>query len=101
MFKRKKSILFFSFLLILVLLFSRLVLLTDDTNQANRAQLAHDLLLTDLCLTTEARHTRRLSQPDILTPFQDFPGGLDRFPSSTFLQIPASALRPLNEESEK
>ena len=93
---RKRSIIFFSFLLILSLLFAVLVLQKHSSNHKLRAQIARDFLITDLCLTTEARHTRRLSQPDLLTPFQDFPGGLDRFPSSSFLAVPASSFRPLN-----
>ncbi len=101
MFNRKKSILLFSFLLLLVFLLGGLILQPHHQNQSGHTQLARDLLLTDLCLTTEARHTRRLSQPDFLTPFQDFPGGLDRFPSSTFLLIPAAEYLPSNTEEEK
>lgn len=97
MLNRKKSILFFSLLLTLLLFFGALVLQRKHP-QNLKARVARELLLTDLCLTTEARHTRRLSQPDVFTPFQDFPGGLDRFPSSTFLTGLPSAVMPRNVE---
>ena len=49
------------------------------------AVIAYRFLLTDLCLSTESRHTRHLSQPELIAPFQDAPGYLDHFPSSTFI----------------
>ncbi|PWJ39106.1 hypothetical protein [Sediminitomix flava] len=45
-------------------------------------------LLTDFCLTTESRHTRHLSMPETIAPFQDLPGFHDHFPSSSFFQAP-------------
>lgn len=46
------------------------------------------LMLTDCCVTTESRHTRNISLPEPLAPFQDMPGFYDHFPSSTFLAPP-------------
>lgn len=42
----------------------------------------------DLCLVTESRHTRHISLPEPIAPFQDMPGFYDHFPSSTFIQPP-------------
>ena len=46
--------------------------------------LVRSLKLTDLCLFTEARYTRHLSQADLNTPFQDHPLSLEHFPSGSF-----------------
>jgi len=46
------------------------------------------LMLTDLCLFTEARYTRHLSQADLNTAFQDHPLSLEHFPSGSFTQPP-------------
>lgn len=62
--------------------------------KANREHLAakraivQRLLLTDYCLSTESRHTRHLSMPEWIAPFQDLPGYLDHFPSSTLIRPP-------------
>jgi hypothetical protein len=44
--------------------------------------------LTDLCLFTEARYTRHLSQADLHAAFQDQPRGLDHFPSGSLVAPP-------------
>ncbi len=46
------------------------------------------LELTDLCLFTEARYTRHLSQADLHTPFQDHPLAFDHFPSGSLVSPP-------------
>ena len=56
---------------------------------AEKAELVKTLKLTDLCLFTEARYTRHLSQADLNTPFQDHPLSLDHFPSGSYTQPPA------------
>ena len=59
---------------------------SNASTQINtNAVIAYRFLLTDLCLSTESRHTRHLSQPELIAPFQDAPGYLDHFPSSTFI----------------
>jgi hypothetical protein len=58
--------------------------------------LVGQLELTDLCLFTEARYTRHLSQADLHTPFQDHPLSLEHFPSGSFLAPPAT-IEKLNE----
>lgn len=51
-----------------------------------KTALVKTLRLTDLCLFTEARYTRNLSQADLNTPFQDHPLSLEHFPSGSFTQ---------------
>jgi len=53
---------------------------------AQKAALVKNLRLTDLCLFTEARYTRHLSQADLNTAFQDHPLSLEHFPSGSFTQ---------------
>jgi hypothetical protein len=55
----------------------------------DRAAIVARLGLTDLCLSTEARYTRHLSQADRFAPFQDHPSALEHFPSGSLLAIPA------------
>jgi hypothetical protein len=55
-----------------------------------RRMMAHQLQLTDLCLFTDARYTRHLSQADLNTPFQDHPVALDHFPSGSLVAPPAA-----------
>jgi hypothetical protein len=45
--------------------------------------------LTDLCLFTEARYTRHLSQADLHSAFQDHPGALEHFPSGALTAPPS------------
>ena len=60
-----------------------------------KSALVKRLALTDLCLFTEARYTRHLSQADLNTPFQDHPLSLEHFPSGSFTQPPPGmTLRP-------
>jgi len=51
-------------------------------------ELAARLELTDVCLSTEARYTRHLSQADLHSAFQDHPLGLEHFPSGSILPPP-------------
>ena len=74
-----------------VLLFLVLALLWGRAEWQDRSEVyaqkrvtAKKLLLTDLCLSTESRHTRHLSTPEIIAPFQDLPGYHEHFPSSSF-----------------
>jgi hypothetical protein len=70
--------------------------------QAERAKRVEALLLTDLCLFTEARYTRHPSQADLHTPFQDHPQSLDHFPSGSLLGPPPTLIGrhgPLDPEA--
>jgi len=55
---------------------------------ARLSRMVEDLTLTDLCLFTEARYTRHLSQADLHSPFQDHPLSLEHFPSGSFVLPP-------------
>ena len=55
-----------------------------------QAEVAARLGLTDVCLFTEARYTRHLSQADLHSPFQDHPGAFEHFPSGSLAGPPDS-----------
>jgi hypothetical protein len=52
-----------------------------------------NLELTDLCLFTEARYTRHLSQADGYTAFQDHPVSLEHFPAGSLTGPPSGLKR--------
>jgi hypothetical protein len=92
----RNSSLFFIYITSGVVLLSLLLVhasFSENAQQANleeKAMLVKTLKLTDLCLFTEARYTRHLSQADMNTPFQDHPLSLEHFPSGSFTQPPES-----------
>jgi hypothetical protein len=57
------------------------------------AALVRNLELTDLCLFTEARYTRHLSQADLHSAFQDHPVALEHFPAGSIAGPPAGLRR--------
>ena len=59
-----------------------------------KAGVVKNLRLTDLCLFTEARHTRNPSQADWHTAFQSHPMALDHFPSGSIIGPPATLKKP-------
>lgn len=77
-------------LLLLWLMFAdaRAGLRHDEQAMQQRRQIVAALRLTDLCLTTEARHTRHPALADRHAPFQDHPLALDRFPSGAIMPPP-------------
>jgi hypothetical protein len=90
----RNSTLFFLYITGGVVLLSQLLVhasFTESARQPNleeKAMLVKMLKLTDLCLFTEARYTRNLSQADLNTAFQDHPLSLEHFPSGSFTQPP-------------
>jgi len=60
---------------------------------AERKRLVRELGLTDLCLFTEARYTRNLSQADLFSPFQDYPLSFEHFPSGSLVLPPEHLLK--------
>ena len=60
---------------------------------AKRKLLVRELQLTDLCLFTEARYTRHLSQADLHSPFQDYPMAFEHFPSGSQVLPPGHLLK--------
>jgi hypothetical protein len=90
----RKSSLFFRFLSIEVVVLALLLVYAAVSKNTQyriideKASLVRTLRLTDLCLFTDARYTRHLSQADLNTPFQDHPLSLEHFPSGSFTQPP-------------
>ncbi len=66
--------------------------LARENTLAVTTRVVAELGLTDLCLSTEARHTRHPSQADRNAPFQSHPLALDHFPSGSSIG-PPPALR--------
>lgn len=94
----RKSSLFFGYmaagavLMILLLVHASFGESAQQANLEEKAALVKLLKLTDLCLFTEARYTRHLSQADLNTAFQDHPLSLEHFPSGSFTQSPARVI---------
>jgi hypothetical protein len=65
----------------------------DQGKLTRLGRMVEDLALTDLCLFTEARYTRHLSQADLHSPFQDHPLSFEHFPSGSFV-LPPQRVRP-------
>lgn len=91
----RSSTLFLSFTVLNIVLFS-LLMLHARTKPAEAlairsscAELVEKLLLTDLCLFTEARYTRNPAMADLHSPFQDHPLSLEHFPSGSLVTPPA------------
>jgi len=60
---------------------------------AAEKRLVRELGLTDLCLFTEARYTRHLSQADLHSSFQDHPLALEHSPSGSLVLPPVQLER--------
>lgn len=94
----RKSDLFFIVIVLqtalLILLFSHAAIRENEDMPVIRqkAEMVRRLELTDLCLFTEARYTRHITQADLHTPFQDHPMSLEHFPSGS-LVLPPAGLR--------
>lgn len=84
---------FFVFILLFLLFLTVFVhhsFSTHSKSISHKARIARILLLTDLVLTTEARHTRHINFPELMSPFQDLPAYHDHFPSAVFLFSPVA-----------
>lgn len=68
---------------------------TDSSGLELMAGMVKNLELTDLCLFTEARYTRNLSQTDLNSAFQDHPFSLEHFPAGSMTGPPAG-IRSIN-----
>jgi hypothetical protein len=75
-------------LLAAILIQAHFVARADRPGLQQKAAVARNLGLTDLCLSTEARYTRHLSQADWHAAFQSHPLGLDHFPSGSVFAPP-------------
>jgi hypothetical protein len=65
-----------------------------DKILTEKKQLVQKLGLTDLCLFTEARYTRHLSQADLHSAFQNHPMAFEHFPSGSIVLPPVFIHRP-------
>jgi hypothetical protein len=78
---------FGAILLIIILLpFKNIESIAQEKQQ--KKALSSNLLLIDFCLSTESRHTRHFTMPELIAPFQDFPAYHEHFPSSSFIWYP-------------
>ena len=73
-----------------ILLQAQAVKKNDLTLLQQERQVVASLGLTDLCLSTEARYTRHLSQADWHAAFQSHPLALDHFPSGSIIGPPGT-----------
>ncbi len=95
----RKSSLYFIYIavnlaLVFLLSIHALVAVRDAATWLSlKAEMVKKLRLTDLCLFTEARYTRHLSQTDFNTPFQDHPMSFEHFPSGSMVEPPAQLRR--------
>lgn len=78
------SLILFFFLLVYPLLIEK----TQNSRISEEIKLVKALEITDLCLFTEARYTRHLSQSDLHSAFQDHPMALEHFPSGSLVSPP-------------
>ena len=75
-------------LLAAILIQAHFLARADLPGLLQEAAVVKNLGLTDLCLSTEARYTRHLSQSDWHAAFQSHPLALDHFPSGSVLAPP-------------
>ena len=80
-------------LLVAILIQAHFVARADLPLLQQKADVVKNLGLTDLCLSTEARYTRHLSQSDWHAAFQSYPLALDHFPSGSVLGPPKTLKR--------
>ncbi len=65
----------------------------DGPSLAQMAWEVRRMELTDLCLFTESRYTRHLSQTDLYSAFQDHPASLEHFPAGSVAGPPLGVRR--------
>ena len=81
-------------LLTAILIQAHYVARADLPRLRQMAEVVKNLGLTDLCLATEARYTRHLSQADWHAAFQSYPLALDHFPLGSILGPPETLTKP-------
>ena len=95
----RKADIYLIFTAVLILVFIGLLFVHplfqsgQESRMAAERQLVRELKLTDLCLFTEARYTRNITQADLHTPFQDYPFSFEHFPSGSMLSPPEHLTR--------
>ena len=81
-------------LLAAILIQAHFVMRADLPGLRQKAEVVKSLGLTDLCLSTEARYTRHLSQADWHAAFKSHPLALDHFPIGSILGPPETLTKP-------
>jgi hypothetical protein len=81
-------------LLAAILIQAHFMTRADLPRLRQKAEVVKSLGLTDLCLSTEARYTRHLSQADWHAAFQSHPLALDHFPIGSILGPPETLTKP-------
>ena len=95
----RKSSFFLMFLSAALALFSLMLfhasyaVKAEDRALQSKAEMVRKLMITDLCLFTEANYTRHLSQADSHTAFQDSPLVMEHFPSGSLAMPPPTIRR--------
>lgn len=90
----RKSSIFLSSVAIVILLFCAILIHAawmqskGLETMLSKRMMVEALKITDLCLFTDARYIRHLSQTDLHAPFQDHPGALEHFPSGSLIGAP-------------
>ncbi len=90
----RKSIVFFLFIAIclVTILFLGITSSVSVSNflkeSSNLVETASALKLTDIFFSNDARYTRNLSQADLFSAFQDYPGSIEHFPSGSVMPPP-------------
>ncbi len=83
------GLILFEFFILLLLIQNRTMSVRSLQSEvaANKQMVSH-FMFTDLALWSEARYTRHPSQTDLFSPFQDFPGAMEHFPSGSIIAPP-------------
>ncbi len=90
----RKSLVFFLFILICLLtilslgITSRISVSRFLIESSALAETASALKLTDISFSNDARYVRNLSQADLFSAFQDYPGSIEHFPSGSVMPPP-------------
>ncbi len=81
-------------LLFFLMIHPTLVGRQHEDRQRTARKMVRELHLTDICLFTEARYTRHLSQADLHSAFQDLPTSFEHFPSGSLTLPPGVMYKP-------
>ena len=99
----RKSTIYLSFILIgssiMILLLVGYPFIGSESHENSllkKTKLVRKLQITDLCLFTEARYTRHLSQADLFSAFQDHPMSFEHFPSGSLTLPPPLLIKMKN-----
>ena len=91
---RKSALVLFFFLTGMLLMILTVIDAMTQQSSAKKsldqkAMLVHELGLSDLALSTEARYTRHITLADRHSAFQDHPTSFDHFPSGSIYPPPS------------